>query len=77
MHTTSKEKNGQHGPQKLISGNFISKHASYSAVFSLFHSNISKKKQHEKHLCNPSSQYGKYGRPFMKHAPHTLIQQLS
>jgi len=47
-------------PQGLIIGTPISKYASYSAMFCLLHSNISKE-QHEKHLCDPSSHYAKYG----------------
>ena len=46
--------------QILIIGKPISQYASYSAMFCPLHSNIGKK-QHEKHLCNPSSHYGKYG----------------
>jgi len=46
-------------PQRLIIGNPISQYTSYSAMFCLLHSNIGKE-QHEKHLCNPSSHYGKY-----------------
>jgi len=47
-------------PQGLVIGIPISQYDSYSAMFCAFHSNISKE-QHEKHLCNPSSHYGKYG----------------
>jgi len=47
-------------PQGLIIGTPISQYALYLAMFCLLHSNISKE-QHEKHLCNPSSHYGKYG----------------
>jgi len=47
-------------PQRLIIGKPISQYASYSAMFCPLYSNISKE-QHEKHLCNPSSHYGKYG----------------
>jgi len=50
----------KHGPQRLIIGKPISQYASYSAMFCPSYSNISKE-QHEKHLCNPSSHYGKYG----------------
>ena len=46
-------------PQRLIIGKPISQYASYSAMFCPLYSNISKE-QHEKHLCNPSSHYGKY-----------------
>ena len=47
-------------PQRLIIGKPISQYASYSVMFCPLHSNIGKE-QHEKHLCNPSSHYGKYG----------------
>jgi len=47
-------------PQRLIIEKPISQCASYLAMFCLLHSNI-RKEQHEKHLCNPSSHYGKYG----------------
>ena len=47
-------------PQRLIIGKPISQYASYSARFCPLCSNISKE-QHEKHRCNPSSHYGKYG----------------
>ena len=47
-------------PQRLIIGKPISQYALYSAMLCLLYSNISKE-QHEKHLCNPSSHYGKYG----------------
>ena len=50
----------KHAPQQLIIGTPISQYASYSAMFCPLHSNISKE-QHEKHLCNPSSHYRKYG----------------
>ena len=40
-------------------GTPISQYALYSAMLCLLHSNISKE-QHEEHLCNPSSHYGKY-----------------
>ena len=51
----------KHAPQRLIIGKFISQYASYSTIFfCLLHSNIGKE-QHEKHLCNPPSHYGKYG----------------
>jgi len=46
-------------PQSLIIGKPISQYASYLAMFCLLHSNIGKE-QHEKHLCNLSSYYGKY-----------------
>jgi len=46
--------------QRLIIGKPISQYALYSAMFCPLYSNISKE-QHEKHLCNPSSHYGKYG----------------
>ena len=45
-----------------IIGAPISQYTSSSAMFYPLHSNISKKKQHEKHLCNLSSHYRKYGR---------------
>jgi len=45
-------------PQKLIIGKLISQYALYSAMFCPLCSKISKE-QHEKHLCNPSSHYGK------------------
>jgi len=38
----------------------ISQYALYSAMFYPLHSNIGKE-QDEKHLCNPSNYYGKYG----------------
>ena len=41
-------------------GKPISQYTLYSAMFCLLHSNIGKG-YHEKHLCNPSSLYGKYG----------------
>ena len=47
-------------PQRLITGKCISQCASYSAMFCPLYSNISKE-QYEKHLCNPSNLYGKYG----------------
>ena len=47
-------------PQRLIIGIPISQYASYSDMFCPLYSNISKE-QHEKHLCNPYSYYGKYG----------------
>ena len=47
-------------PQRLIIGKPISQYASYSAMVCPLYRNISKE-QHEKHLCNPSSHYGKYG----------------
>jgi len=47
-------------PQRLIIGKPISQYASYSAMFCPLYSNISKG-QHEKHHCNPSSHYEKYG----------------
>ena len=59
-------------PQRLITGKPISQYASYSAMFCPLHSNIGKE-QHEQHLCNPSSHYGKYGDILMKRAPHILI----
>ena len=46
----------KHMSQRLIIGKPISQYASYSAMFCPLHSN----EQHEKHLCNPSSHYGKY-----------------
>jgi len=42
----------------LITGKLISQYTSYAAMFCLLHSSISIE-QHEKHLCNPSSHYGK------------------
>ena len=46
-------------PQRLIIGKPISQYASYSAMLCPLHSNTGKE-QHEKHLCNPPSHYGKY-----------------
>jgi len=46
--------------QRLIIGKPITQYASYSVMFCPLHSNISKD-QYEKHLCNLSSLYGKYG----------------
>jgi len=54
VHTALKRKNGWCTPQRLIIGTPISQNASYLAI------NISKE-QHEKHCCNQSSHYGKYG----------------
>jgi len=51
---------GNYAPQRLIIGKPISQYALYSAMFCPLYSNINKE-QHEKHLCNPSSHYGKYG----------------
>ena len=48
-----------HTNSHCLIGKPISQYASYSAMFCLLHSNIGKE-QHEKHLCNPSSHYGKY-----------------
>ena len=48
-------------PQWLITGKPMSQYTSYTAVFCPLHSSISIE-QHEKHLCNSSSHYGKYGR---------------
>jgi len=45
---------------RLITVKPISQYASYPAMFCPLHSNKGKE-QHEKHLCNPSSCYGKYG----------------
>jgi len=59
MHTVLKERMAGE-PQGLIIGTPISQYTSYSAMFCPLHSNISKE-QHEKHLCNPSSHYRKYG----------------
>jgi len=57
-------------PQRLIIGKPISQYASYSAMFCPLHSNIGKE-QHEKHLCNPFSHYGKYGEYAREtHAPY-------
>ena len=57
-------------PQRLIIGKPISEYASYSAMFCLLHCNIGKE-QHEKHLCNPSSHYRKYGEyTHEMHAPY-------
>jgi len=47
-------------PLGLINGTPISQYALYSVMFCSLHSNISKE-QYEKHLCNPSSHYGKHG----------------
>ena len=55
-----KRKNGWRTPQGLFIGAPTSQYTSYSAMFCLLHSNISKE-QHEKNLCNPSSHYEKYG----------------
>ena len=57
-------------PQGLIIGTPISQYALYSAMLCPLQSNISKE-QHEKHLCNSSSHYGKYGEyPRETHAPY-------
>jgi len=62
-------------PQRLIIGKPISQYTSYSAIFCPLYSNISKE-QHEKHLCNPSSHYGKYGEYILvKHMPHISIRE--
>jgi len=58
----------KHVPQGLIIGTPISQYALYSAMFCPLHSDISKK-QHEKHLCNPSSHYGK-DREYVRHKTH-------
>jgi len=50
----------KYAPQTLIIGKPISQYASYSAMFCPLHSNIGKE-LYEKHLCDPFSQYGKYG----------------
>ena len=50
----------KHALQGLIIGIPKSQYASYSDMFCPLHSSISKE-QHEKHLCNLSSHYGKYG----------------
>jgi len=48
-------------PKRLIIGKTIRQYASYSAMFFFpLYKNINKQ-QHEKHLCNLSSHYGKYG----------------
>jgi len=46
--------------QRLIIGKPRSQYASYSAMVCPLYNNMSKE-QHEKHLCNPSSHYRKYG----------------
>jgi len=56
-------------PQKIIIEKPISQYALYSAMFCPLHSNTGKE-QHEKHLCNPSSHYGKYGE--YTHETHAL-----
>ena len=61
-------------PQGLISGTPINQYASYSAMFCLLHSIISKE-QHEKHLCKPSSHYRKYGEYARKMSAHILIRE--
>jgi len=62
-----KKKNGWHAPRGLIIETPISQYTLYSAMFCQLHSNISKE-QHEKHLCNSSSHYGKY--TCETHAPY-------
>jgi len=57
----------KHVPQRLIIGKPISQYVSHSTMFCLLYNNTSKE-QHEKHLCNPSSHYGKYGD--VKRTPH-------
>jgi len=55
-------------PQGLIIGTPISQYALYSVMFYLLPVS---KEQHEKHLCNPSSYYGKYGEYIHEmHAPY-------
>jgi len=49
-----------------------SQYASYSAMFCPLYNNISKE-QHEKHLCNPSSQYRKYGEYTRERVSHTYL----
>jgi len=57
-------------PQGLVIGTPTNQHVSYSAMFCPLYSNISKE-QHEKHLCNPFSHYGKYGEyAHETHAPY-------
>jgi len=63
-------------PQRLIIGKPISQYASYSAMFCPLYSNISKE-QHEKHHCNPSSHYRKYGEYTRETAPHISIHENS
>ena len=53
--------NGWCVSQGLIIGLPISQYTSYSAMFCLLHSNISKE-QHGKHLCSSSNHYRKYGK---------------
>ena len=60
-------------PQGLILETPISQYTSYSAMFCPVHSNISKE-QHENHLYNPSSHYGKYGEYTREmHAPYLIV----
>jgi len=60
----------KHALQGLITGTSISKYALYLAMFCPLPSNISKE-QRKKHLCNPSSYYGKYGEyTHETHAPY-------
>jgi len=60
VHAALKERMAS-TPQGLIIVTPISQYASYSTMLCLLHSNINKE-QHEKHLCNPSSHYRKYGK---------------
>jgi len=70
MHTAVQERiHGWCVPEGLIITTPISQYASYSAMFCLLHSNISKE-QHDKHLCNPSSHYGKHGEYVRECAPY-------
>ena len=63
-------KNSWCAPQGLIIGTPISQYGSCSAVFCPLQSNISKG-QHEKHFCNPSSNYRKYKEYIREmHAPY-------
>ena len=61
-HTTSKERNGNARPSYQLSSEKWSIHyASLLAVFNSLH-NVMNQELFEKHLCNQSSHYKKYGR---------------
>ena len=60
--------------ERLIIGKPISQYVSYSVMFCPLHSNITKE-QHEKHLCNPSSHYRKYGEYTREACPHISIYE--
>ena len=61
-------------PQRLIIGKPISQYALYSAMFCPLYSNISKE-QYEKHLCNLSSHYRKYGDNTCEARAHISIHE--